>query len=83
MVAGSYKRRIAMAEISDHTIAFQCRECTHQMRQTVGWLKVNTVIVCPGCGSTIRLNADKLVESVKAMEQAFERQPRAIQIETR
>ena len=51
------------------------------MRQTVGWLKINTIITCPGCGTTIRLNPDKLVESVEAMDQVFERQPRAIQIE--
>jgi hypothetical protein len=51
------------------------------MRQTLGWLKANSNITCPGCGTTIRLNPDKLVESVEAMEQAFERQPRMIQIE--
>ena len=45
------------------------------MRQTLGWLKANANITCPGCGTTIRLNPDKLVESVEAMEQAFERQP--------
>ena len=72
-----------MARISAHRIGFQCPECTYQMRQTLGWLEVNHIITCPGCGTTIRLNPDKLVESVEAMEQAFERQPRAIQIEPR
>jgi hypothetical protein len=47
----------------------------------LGWLKANCNITCPGCRTTIRLNPDKLVESVEAMEQAFERQPRTIQIE--
>ena len=70
-----------MARISAHKIVFQCPECTYQMRQTLGWLKANCNITCPGCGTTIRLNPDKLVESVEAMEQAFERQPRTIQIE--
>jgi transcription elongation factor Elf1 len=72
-----------MARISAHQIAFECPECTHQMRQTVGWLKLNAVITCPGCGTTIRLNPDKLVESFEAMDQAFERPPRAIGIEPR
>jgi hypothetical protein len=73
--------RTTMAGISSHRIVFQCPECTYQVRQTVGWLTANSTITCPGCRTTIRLNADKLVESVEAMEQAFERQPRAIQIE--
>jgi len=70
-----------MARISAHKIGFQCPECTYQMRQTLSWLKANSNNTCPGCGTTIRLNPDKLVESVEAMEQAFERQPRTIQIE--
>ncbi len=70
-----------MARIGDHKIVFQCPECMHEMQQTVGWLKANHNITCPGCGTTIRLNPDKLLESVEAMRQAFERQPRAIQIE--
>ena len=70
-----------MARIKDHKIVFQCPGCTHQMRQTVGWLKANTNITCPACGTTIRLNPDKLVQSVEAMEQAFEGRPRTVQIE--
>jgi len=72
-----------MTRISAHTIVFQCPECTHQIRQTVGWLEVNYIITCSGCGNTIRLNPDKLVESVEAMEQAFDRPPPAVQIEPR
>jgi transcription elongation factor Elf1 len=70
-----------MARISAHQIVFECPHCTYQMRQTLGWLKANRNITCPGCGTTIRLNPDKLVESVEAMEQTFERRPRAIQTE--
>jgi transcription elongation factor Elf1 len=72
-----------MTRISSHQIVFECPGCTHQMRQTVGWLKLNAVITCPGCRTTIRLNPKKLVESVEAMDQAFERPPRAIGIEPR
>jgi len=72
-----------MTRIGDHKIVFQCPECSHQMRQTLGWLKANANITCPGCGTTIRLNPDKLVESVEAIEQAFERQPGTVQIEPR
>jgi transcription elongation factor Elf1 len=67
-----------MARLSAPHIVFECPECTHQMRQSVGWLKRNTIITCPGCGITIRLDPDKLVESVEAMEQVSERRPRAI-----
>jgi len=76
-------RRPEMARVSAHQIVFECPQCAHQMRQTVGWLKLNTNITCPGCGTTVRLNPDKLVESVEAMELAFERPPRAIGIEPR
>ena len=70
-----------MTQVKARKIGFQCPKCRYAIRQTVGWLTVNTNITCPGCGTRIRLNPAKLTESVEAMDQAFDHTPSTINIE--
>jgi transcription elongation factor Elf1 len=70
-----------MARPQDHQIVFQCPQCLHQMRQSLGWLRKNNIITCPACTTNLRRDPDKLVQIVETSERTVDLRVRAIRIE--
>jgi predicted RNA-binding Zn-ribbon protein involved in translation (DUF1610 family) len=61
-----------MARIDSHEIRFQCPKCGHDLKQTIGRLKANERMTCPGCGVGINIDSDRLAKATEEIEKAQE-----------
>ena len=52
----------------DATIDIPCSNCDHQVPKTIAWLKTNSELLCPGCGSHIVL--ENVEELIGALDEA-------------
>ncbi|MEN6302450.1 MAG: hypothetical protein ABFC96_03150 [Thermoguttaceae bacterium] len=55
----------------NQTIQIPCPECGHEITETIGRLKNDPDLPCPGCGITIKINAEKFREGFKGAEDAL------------
>lgn len=57
-----------MIEIDACVIAFQCREYGHDLAQSIGRLKSEAHMPCPGCGIGINIDTTKLSNTADKFE---------------
>ena len=51
-------------------IGIPCPRCGAKTKKSIAWIKANDAFACDGCGSTIDVEAEKLLSGVKVAEQA-------------
>lgn len=62
-----------MQSIFDHQeIGFDCPECGHGLRETVGKLKTSPKIQCPACKVTIAIDANELASAVGELDKSID-----------
>jgi transcription elongation factor Elf1 len=61
-------------------IAFQCPRCGHDLVQTVGQLKQNGHMTCPGCNVGINIDTDRLAVASEEIQKALDMVPPEITI---
>jgi DNA-directed RNA polymerase subunit RPC12/RpoP len=54
-----------MVSLLDKEIPFKCAECGHEVRQSIRWMKTHDRIVCPGCGTGIKLDSGNLIRGAE------------------
>ena len=60
------------ANIDSKTMPFPCPGCGQEFKETIGRLKNNPTLVCPGCGKATTINADELREGIAAVQKSFD-----------
>ena len=63
-----------------HAIQFQCPNCGHDLEQTIGRLKASKHMTCPGCGTGINIDTDRLANAADEIERALGKSPPEITI---
>lgn len=63
-----------------HEIAFQCPNCGYDLRQTVGELKQNCHMTCPGCAVGINIDTDRQAIACDEIQKASDMDPPEITI---
>lgn len=48
-----------------------CEDCGQETEKPIRWIKANDHLICPGCGVHITLEREKLLASLKRMEEAL------------
>jgi transcription elongation factor Elf1 len=61
-------------------IAFQCPSCGHDLVQTIGQLKQNSRLTCPGCGVGINIDTNRLAVASEEIQKALGKVPPEITI---
>jgi len=69
-----------MVGVDFHEIRFQCPNCGHDLKQTIGWLKTNEHMRCPGCGIGINIDTNRLAKATEEIQKALEKIPPEITI---
>lgn len=54
----------------NQTIGVTCPKCGNQIEQTIGWLKTNDKVACPGCRSELVIDSEKLFSGIEKAEKA-------------
>jgi len=52
-----------MVGVESHEVRFQCPKCGHDLKQTIGRLKANEHMTCPGCGIGINIDTNRLANA--------------------
>ena len=79
-VSGDSLRHSVMPEVDFNTVEFQCPHCGHVLEQTVGKLKSQNQMHCPGCGIGINIDTNRLSRAVDEIRKAVEKVPPEITI---
>jgi predicted RNA-binding Zn-ribbon protein involved in translation (DUF1610 family) len=69
-----------MAEMDAHEIRFQCPNCGHELKQSIGRLKDQEHMTCAGCGIGINIDTDRLAKATEEIQKAIEKIPPEISI---
>jgi predicted RNA-binding Zn-ribbon protein involved in translation (DUF1610 family) len=69
-----------MTEADAHEITFQCPNCGHELKQTIGRLKANEHMTCSSCGIGINIDASRLAKATEEIQKAIEKIPPEISI---
>jgi transcription elongation factor Elf1 len=69
-----------MVGAESHEVRFQCPNCGHDLRQTIGRLKANEHMTCPGCGIGINIDTNRLANATEEIRKAIEKIPAEITI---
>ena len=54
------------------SIDMACPRCGQKTAKTIGWLKANNQITCPGCGGDIDIDPGNLVEVTGRVEKTLD-----------
>jgi len=57
-----------------------CSKCGYKLKESIRRLEQNPRLTCPGCGSTIQVNANELRDSLRQIERELARFPKEIKI---
>jgi predicted RNA-binding Zn-ribbon protein involved in translation (DUF1610 family) len=71
---------MAMTDVDANMIRFQCPQCGHELTQSIGNLKSNERMVCPGCGVGININTNRLANAAEEIQKAMDKVPPEITI---
>ena len=63
-----------------HEIRFQCPNCGQDLHQTIGRIKANEHMTCPGCGIGINIDTDRLAKATDEIQKAMDKIPPEITI---
>ena len=69
-----------MGDVDTHEVRFQCPNCGHDLKQTVGSLKANDPMRCSGCGIGINIDTDRFAHAAEEIRKAIEKVPSEITI---
>jgi len=69
-----------MADVDAHEIRFQCPNCGHELKQTIGRLKAQEHMTCSGCGIGINIDTNRLAKATDEIQKAIEKDPPEISI---
>jgi transcription elongation factor Elf1 len=69
-----------MADVDAHEINFQCPNCGHELKQTIGRLKSEEHMTCSGCGIGINIDTNRLAKATEEIRKAIEKIPSEIAI---
>ena len=69
-----------MPDMDAHEITFQCPNCGHDLKQTIGRLKSNEHMTCSGCGIGINIDTHRLAKAAEEIQKAIEKFPPEITI---
>ena len=69
-----------MPESEYHEIRFQCPNCGHDLKQTIGRLKANEHMSCPGCHIGINIDTNRLAKATEEIQKAIDKNPPEITI---
>src|ERR1700730_11710809 len=59
-----------MTDVDSNEIEFQCPICGNDLKQTIGQLKAERHMTCPGCGIGININTDRLANAAAEIQNA-------------
>jgi len=74
------KALFPVADAEMHEIRFQCPNCGQDLRQTIGRIKANEHMTCPGCGIGINIDTDRLAKATEEIQKAMDKIPPEITI---
>ena len=63
-----------------HEVRFQCPNCGADLQQTIGRLKANDHMTCPGCHIGINIDTSRLANAANEIQKALEKVPPEITI---
>ncbi len=69
-----------MADVESHEVRFQCPNCGHDLKQTIGQIKANKSMVCPGCSIGINIDTNRLATASEEIRKSIEKLPPEITI---
>jgi predicted RNA-binding Zn-ribbon protein involved in translation (DUF1610 family) len=69
-----------MTDIDSNEIGFQCPNCGNDLKQTIGQIKAEKHMTCPGCGIGINIDTDRLANAAEEIQKAIEKSPSEITI---
>src|ERR1700738_2186582 len=69
-----------MTDVDSNEIEFQCPNCGNDLKQTIGQLKAEKHMTCPGCGIGINIDTDRLAKAAEEIQKAIEKCPSEITI---
>src|SRR5947209_20401642 len=69
-----------MTAVDFNEIEFQCPSCGNDLKQTIGQLKAEKHMTCPGCGTGINIDTDRLANAAEEIRKAIEKSPPEITI---
>jgi transcription elongation factor Elf1 len=69
-----------MADVEMHEIRFQCPNCGQDLHQTIGRIKANEHMTCPGCSIGINIDTDRLAKATDEIQKAMDKIPPEITI---
>jgi endogenous inhibitor of DNA gyrase (YacG/DUF329 family) len=69
-----------MVDGDAHEVRFQCPNCGHDLKQTVGSLKASEPMCCSRCGIGINIDTNRLAHAAEEIQRAIEKVPPEITI---
>ena len=69
-----------MTDVNANEIEFQCPNCGNDLKQTIGQLKAEKHMTCPGCGIGIIIDTDRLANAAEEIQKAIDKSPSEITI---
>jgi predicted RNA-binding Zn-ribbon protein involved in translation (DUF1610 family) len=69
-----------MSDVESHEVRFQCPNCGNDLRQTIGQIKANKHMTCPGCGVGINIDTNRLAMASEEIRKSIEMVPPEITI---
>jgi transcription elongation factor Elf1 len=70
----------SMTDVDSNEIEFQCPCCGHDLKQTIGQLKAEKHMICPGCGIGMNIDTNRLANAVEEIRRAIEKSPPEITV---
>ena len=64
-----------MTDIDSNEIEFQCPSCGNDLKQTIGQLKAEKHMICPGCSIGINIDTDRMANAAEEIHKATEKSP--------
>ena len=58
--------------LMDEPLDLECPDCGEQINKTLRELELDNDVVCPGCGRTIRTDANDAIAAAKPIDNACE-----------
>lgn len=53
-------------------IEFPCQGCGHKIKQTLGWLRANKEVTCPGCQKVTVVDTSDLDETIGGAQEKLD-----------
>ncbi len=69
-----------MPEVDANEIQFQCPNCGHDLKQSIGRLKASEHMTCPGCSIGINIDTVRLAKATEEIQKAISKIPSEITI---